>query len=44
MEKSKFDKFGKHENNIVVRERGEPMEFDDYFEDSCRLCPDGLDI
>ena len=44
MEQSKFDKVGKHEDNITVWERGEPMEFDDYFKDSCRLCPDGLDI
>ena len=25
-------------------ERGEPLEFDDQFKDSCRLCPDGLDV
>ena len=44
MEQRRFEKFGNHENNIMVRARGQPMEFDDYVKDSCRLFPDGLDI
>ena len=43
IEQSKLDTFDTHEHNILRYERDEPVEFGDYFKDSCRLCPDGLD-
>jgi hypothetical protein len=44
IDQTKLDKFNKHENNIIRYERNEPVEFDNYFKDSCRVCPDGFDV
>ena len=44
IEQSKLAKFDKHENKIIRYERGEPVEFNSYFKDSCRLCCDGYDV
>ena len=35
--------FDKHENKLLRHEQDEPVEFDDYVNDSCIVCLDGLD-
>ena len=40
---SELPKFDKHKNKIIKYKNDQPLECEEYFKDSCRLCPDGYD-